>query len=120
MSKKTILIVEDDKDMHLIYKSMLEDRYDLRIAENTEKAMEELKKKKPDLMILDIILPKESGEVFFQRLKKIKAYKSLKVLCITVLGDVSDFFQKIDPATGCLPKPLDKTKLLNKIKEMVW
>jgi DNA-binding response OmpR family regulator len=70
-------------------------------------------------MILDIILPRESGEVFFTRLKKINAYKSLKVLCVTVLGDVSDYFQKIDPKTECMPKPLDKQKLLNKIKEMM-
>ena len=116
---KKILIVEDDKEMHVIYKDMLSFDYKLTFAENTKSAMKELNKGKFDLMILDIIMPEESGDTFFQRIKKNAKFKSLKTLCITVLGDESDFFQSIDPKSQCLPKPVDKDKLLKVVKDMV-
>lgn len=117
--KSSILIVEDDKEIIYIYNALLRDKYNLLIAENTSKALSLLKKDGIDLMILDIVLPKESGDVFFARLKRMPKFKKMKVICITVLGDVSDFFQEIDPETICLTKPFNKDELLEAVRKKI-
>ncbi|MBD3313148.1 response regulator [Candidatus Woesearchaeota archaeon] len=119
MEKKKILVVEDDQDTIDIYKEILDKEYDLLVAEDTKKARELLEKHKPDLMILDIILPEESGDAFLAQIKDSNKYKRLKVLAVTVLGDVTYELCKIDPDVVSISKPFDKAKLLKTIKDMM-
>lgn len=115
--KKNILIVEDDADMQRIYKIVLGENYNLIIADNTKDAMKQLEKNKADLMLLDIILPRETGDTFLAHLKQMPKYKKLKVIAITVLGDITGQLKKIDPEATCIPKPFDKEKLLKEIEK---
>ncbi len=117
--KKTILIVEDDADMQYLYKKILAKEYNLRIVSNTEAAKKILGKDKIHLMILDIILPKQTGDIFLTYLKQKPEFKDLKVLCITVLGDVTKQLKFIDPNVRCLAKPFKDEILEKEIKEML-
>ena len=119
MKKKKILVVEDDPDMICIYKEILDKDYDLLVAEDTKKARELLENHKPDLMILDIVLPEESGDAFLAQIKDSAKYKRLKVLAVTVLGDVTYELCKIDPDVVSIPKPFEKAKLMKTIKAMI-
>ena len=116
MKKDIILIVEDHEDIQAIYKDMVGDKYDLIQVISAEDAQKVLGKQKVDLMILDIILPKQSGDTFLVYLKQKNKFKDLKVICITVLGDVSKQLQKIDPKVKCIPKPFKKNELLEVIE----
>ncbi len=117
---KTILIVEDDEEINFAYKEILSSDYKLIIVNNTKDALKKLEKNKVNLMILDIVLPNESGDIFFKRIKQDKKYKNLKTIVITVLGDVSDYFKSIDEKnTICIPKPFTKRNLLLSIEEML-
>lgn len=113
--KKKILVVEDDKDMHLVYRELLGEKYDVEIAKDTAAAMQKLAKNKYDIMILDIILPRQTGDTFFVRLRKDPKYNDMKVLCITVLGDVSDQLKQVDESVECLSKPFTKDELIKKL-----
>jgi DNA-binding response OmpR family regulator len=115
--KKTILIVEDDKEIHSIYKSILGKNYDLAITEDAESARAWLKKKKADLMILDIMLPNEGGDSFLADIKEDPRLNGLKVICVTVLGDLTDKLKKIDPKIICVPKPFDGKQLMDAIEK---
>lgn len=115
--KKKILIVEDDADMQQIYKIVLKEKYSLVMAEDTKDALKQLEKSKIDLMILDIILPGETGDTFLIRLKQMPKFKKLKVIAITVLGDITGQIKKIDPEATCIPKPFDKEMLLKEIEK---
>ncbi|MBD3313149.1 response regulator [Candidatus Woesearchaeota archaeon] len=119
--KKRILIVEDDEDTVRLYKQVLGDKYELKTVDTAKKALNQLKKDDFDLMILDIILPEESGEQFFARIKDMgdKRLKDIRVLFISVLGDVSEFAKKIDPKAGSLSKPFTKEDLALNIEEMM-
>ena len=115
--KKKILVVEDDKDMQKIYADVIKNGFDVTIVGDTTKAQKELDNHKYDLMVLDIILPKEPGDTFFVKLKQNPKYKNLKVIVVTVLGDIVDKLKMIDSNVECLPKPFDKKELLELINK---
>lgn len=117
--KKTLLIVEDDKDTQTIYKHMLGKQYDLKIAGNTKVAMDYLNKDRIDLMILDIILPGEAGDSFFVKLKSNPKFSDLKTIIVTVIGDLTTEIGRIDPKISAIAKPFNKDELLEIIRKKI-
>lgn len=93
MSKsKTILLVEDDKGVLGACQIKLEaEGYVVSVAENGQEALETLKKEPaPDLILLDIVMPKMNGFEFLKILKKNKKLKDLDVIVISNLGQDTD------------------------------
>src|SRR3989339_1029223 len=85
--KKLILLVEDDEFLAELYatKLNLED-YEVALASDGEKGLKMIKELKPDLILLDIILPKMDG---FEILKNIKTNKNLKKIPVILLTNLS-------------------------------
>ena len=117
--KKKILIVEDDKDMQSIYKDLLGHKYNLTIVDNTKAAMTELEANNVGLMILDIILPGQTGDDFLVDLKQTSKLSKLHVVCVTVLGDITTQLRMIDENLTCIPKPFEKQELLNVVEQKI-
>jgi len=85
--KKNILLVEDDEFLAELYGTKLSlEGYNVFLASDGEKGLKMVKEKKPDLVLLDIILPKMDG---FEVLKEIKADKSLKSVPVILLTNLS-------------------------------
>ncbi|MFC1723463.1 response regulator [Nanoarchaeota archaeon] len=116
---KKILIVEDNSDMQEIYKDLLKDSFEVIVVGTTKDAEEKLKQGRVDLMILDIVLPGESGDAFLARVKEIPKYSGLSVIAVTVLGDLSEHLQRIHEKVICIPKPFEKEDLIKAITKMV-
>lgn len=87
-TKHTILIVEDELPFRLIYRDAL-DMYGYNIieAENGEEAMEIVEQSPPDLILLDLILPKLSGFDVLTALKQSPKTKGIPVIVYSVLND---------------------------------
>jgi DNA-binding response OmpR family regulator len=89
--KQVILIVEDDNFLLSMYKTKLElEDYSVLTAINGESGLKMVKEKKPDLILLDIIMPKMNG---FDVLKEVRADKNVKnipVIMLTNLGQKED------------------------------
>jgi DNA-binding response OmpR family regulator len=87
----SILLVEDDTFLSSMYKTKLEiEGYQVYAALNGESGLKMAQEKKPNLILLDIILPKMNG---FEVLEKIKSDKNLKhipVIMLTNLGQKED------------------------------
>ena len=84
---KSILLVEDDPFVVDIYTTKLESAgFSIDVAEDGEDALRKLKEKKPDLMILDIVLPNIDG---WELLKKIRTELGLEDLKVVVLSNLS-------------------------------
>lgn len=84
---KSILLVEDDPFVVDIYTTKLKEAgFDIEVAENGEEALRKLKEKKPDLLILDIVLPNIDG---WELLKKIRTELSFEDLKVVVLSNLS-------------------------------
>ncbi len=116
---RKILIVEDNPDMQVIYKDMLEDIYNIIIVDNTGDAEVVLRTEDIKLMILDIVLPGENGDDFLVRIKENPQYTNLGVIAVTVLGDLSKHLESIHKKLICIPKPFEKEQLAEAIAKML-
>lgn len=87
-SKHTILIVEDELPFRLIYCDALEiSGYSASEAENGEAAMKAIEQSPPDLILLDLVLPKLSGFDVLAILKQSPKTKAIPVIVYSVLDD---------------------------------
>ncbi|MFW5885057.1 MAG: response regulator [Patescibacteria group bacterium] len=86
--KKTVLLVEDDGFISEIYNVKLELKgFEVDLAEDGEEAVEKFKKTKPDIVLLDIFLPKKDGWEVLEEIHKEDHFEKTKVIMLTNLGD---------------------------------
>ncbi|MFA6547612.1 MAG: response regulator [Candidatus Magasanikbacteria bacterium] len=83
-----ILIVEDDNILAKAFSiALTEDGYDIQVATDGEEAIKKIKQIKPDLVLLDLIIPQKSGEEVLAEIKKDSELKDIPVLVLTVKSD---------------------------------
>ena len=83
MSKK-VLVVDDDPDVRLFSVTVLvENGYTPLEAEDGEAGLKMIKEEKPDLVILDVLMPRQSGVRLYRELKTAKALKDVKVIILS-------------------------------------
>jgi len=90
---KTILLVEDDKFLSALLKNRLEkESFNVIHAEDGEEAVNILRtsSSKPDLVLLDIILPKKNGFEVLEEIKQDIEFKNLPIIIISNLGQDDD------------------------------
>ena len=126
-TKGEILLVDDDPDLRDSLQIILEKNgYTVRTASNGQEALEALKTKKPDLMILDIMMATDTeGFDLAYELKNRPSSKDLPIILLTsflekVRQEGPDRFQHIMgeawPAKWLFEKPVDTRKLITKIE----
>ncbi len=121
MSKKRILIVEDEAALVDMLKLRLEaSGYATLTAYDGIEALAKAKKEKPDLIILDLMLPKIDGYKVCRMLKFDEKYKNIPIIIFTARAQESD--KKIGKDVGAdayITKPFEPQTLLTKIKELL-
>lgn len=89
--KKTILIVEDDKFLMKAYSIKIKNAgFNVLSSSNGEEGLQMAKERKPDIIVLDLLLPRVDGFEFLKRIKADDELKSIPVLTISVLGQKND------------------------------
>lgn len=115
-----VLIVEDSPTARQLMIQIVEDAgYSFLIAEDGETAIELIKEHHPEVVILDIVLPKKNG---YQVCRAIKADPELmiKVLMVTAKDQENDrIWGHRQGADGYLSKPIKKEELLTALEEMI-
>ena len=116
--RKKILIVEDEEEFFFFYETMLEDRdYIILHATDGVQAFELLKKEKPDIVILDLLLDQMSGDEFFRQLRSNPMYNNIPVIIASNFSPRSyKTIFEIDPNLIFLEKPFTQERLLAEIK----
>ena len=106
MMKKKILIVEDEEYLADMYKMKFEhEGYDVKVAEDGETGIELAKSEQPDLVLLDIVLPKMNGFQVMHALREDPKTKKLKVYYLSNLGQDEEIEQGMrEGADGYLIK----------------
>jgi DNA-binding response OmpR family regulator len=120
MAKK-ILIVDDE--LHIV--KMLENRlkqagYEIITASDGQDGLEKARKEKPDLIILDLMLPKMDGYKVCRMLKFDEEYKHMPIILFTARSRESD--KKTGEEVGAdayITKPFEPQTLLARIKELL-
>jgi DNA-binding response OmpR family regulator len=116
MNKKNILVIEDDPDMNTIYTRILGENYNVLVSTETKDARKKLEENKVDLILLDIILPGESGEDFLEWLKKTPKYSHIEVLIVSIQMSILDEIKKDFPDVKSVSKPFQIGDLLGAVK----
>ena len=127
MSKK-ILIVDDEPDVLIYLSEILKDNnYQPFSANNAELGLEVLKKIKPDIVCLDIMMPKESGISMYIKIKKSHVFKHVPILIISgiVQEEKFDFRayvpdKSIPPPDYYFEKPLDVGKFVEAVNKLTF
>jgi len=83
----TILLIEDDPLLIDIYSTKLkESGFEVTVAEDGEKGLKSLEGTMPDLVLLDIVLPKQNGWEVLSKIRQNDRFKDLKVVLLSNLG----------------------------------
>lgn len=118
--KKYILIAEDDKFYDNIYKIKFEkEGYEVRVVTDGAAAVEEAKKRRPDVILLDLVMPVKDG---FETLKALKAMPELKgvpMMVLSSLGQEDDAtkVKELGAAEYFVKTNITIYELVNKVKE---
>ncbi|MBU2103083.1 MAG: response regulator [Candidatus Omnitrophota bacterium] len=121
MDKKRILLVDDEKDLSDTVRFRLQHAgYDVLCAYDGLEAIECARKEKPDLIILDLMLPKLDGYKVCRMLKFDEQYKKIPIILFSAKAQESDKqLGKEVGADSYITKPFEPSVLLDKIKELL-
>lgn len=121
MSKKRILVVDDETELVNTIKMRLETNdYEVLVAYDGYEALEKARKEKPDLIVLDLILPKMDGYKVCGLLKRDTRYARIPIIMLTARVREED--KKMGEEMGAeayITKPFEPQILLEKIKELL-
>ena len=115
---RNILVVEDDKNISdLIHMYLVKEGFDVRIAGDGGKALEEFQKKEPDLILLDIMLPVMDG---WAVCAKIRETSKVPIIMLTAKSEVFDRIQGLEMgADDYIVKPFEIVTLLVRIERVL-
>ncbi len=121
MDKKRILLVDDEEDLRKMLRFRLEaTNYDVIEAADGQEGLNKARSERPDLIILDLMLPKIDGFKVCRMLKFDEKYKAIPIVMFTARAQKQD--QELGKEMGAdayVTKPFDPEILLGKIKELI-
>lgn len=116
--KKKILIIEDDKFLIKVYSDkLIREGFDVSMAISGEEGVGKILKEKPDLVLLDILLPQKNGFDILSQIKLNPDTKSIPVIIITNLGQDTDI--KTGLELGAVDYLIKTDFSINKLPELV-
>ena len=118
MKPKKILVVDDEVDLVETVRFSLEmEGFDVLVSNNGEDALNQARKEKPDLIILDLMLPKLDGYKVCRLLKFDERYKHIPILMLTAKTQEKDkILGKETGADEYITKPFEMDYLMEKVR----
>ena len=119
--KSRILIADDEPfNRELLEAFLSEGNYELEYAADGQETLDKTASFKPDLILLDVMMPKFSGFEVCEKLKKEPETSSVMILMVTALSDLGDVERAV--AVGCddfLSKPINQIELLIRVENLL-
>ncbi len=127
---KRVLVVDDEQDMRVFMTTLLETSgYKPIAAEDGKQGLEMVRSKKPALIILDVMMPKESGIFMYRELKKDPELKDIPIIMVSALSKKTFFHSQkvldeyeggqIEEPAAYIEKPPEPEELLQVIKRIL-
>jgi DNA-binding response OmpR family regulator len=119
--KRTIMLVDDDPEIVAVVRTMLEQNgYNVRCAYSGMQLFAALAEQKPDLIILDVMMPNLDGLEVLARLKGVPGTSSIPVILLTALNQYEEIFEGYKTgADHYITKPFTKTQLMTGIHRLL-
>lgn len=121
MSKQTILVVDDEQDLlDLIEYNLRKEGFQVLKAENGQDAIHIAKEMKPDLVLLDIMMPQMDGIEVCDRMREDPDLKQIPIIFLTARSDEKTEVEGLNKgADDFITKPISTTKLISRIKAVL-
>jgi len=121
MTKKKILLVDDESDIvKAVQIRLTEADYEVIVANDGQEALDKAYKETPDLIILDLMLPKIDGHKVCGLLKSNTQYNKIPIIIFTARARQEDMkISKEIGADAYVTKPFNSQKLLSQIEELL-
>jgi twitching motility two-component system response regulator PilH len=118
MSIQKILLVDDSKtELHVLSELLTKRGYQVRTAENGEEAMRRLQEEKPDLILMDVVMPGQNGFQLTRAITRDPLFASVPVIICTSKNQETDrVWGMRQGARDYVVKPVNPDELLAKIK----
>lgn len=118
-AKKKILLADDEQTLRALLQVVLEDAgFEFLEAEDGKAALDKAKKLHPDLIILDVNMPKMTGFQVLEHLKKDSKTRDIPVIMLTTRGGREDVEAGMElDADKYIPKPFDSKNLIQEIRK---
>ena len=116
-----IVIADDMPAIVRVLKTRLaRDGHEILVARNGEEVLALARESRPDLILLDVMMPKISGFEVCKRLRQDPATRDVAVLMVTALDQASDIDRAVEAGTDdFLSKPINKTELLLRVRSLL-
>ena len=120
MSIQKILLVDDSKtELHHLSDILGKRGYKVRTAENGEEAMRRLSEDKPDLILMDVVMPGQNGFQLTRAITRDPRWSEVPVIMCTSKNQETDkVWGMRQGARDYIVKPVDRADLLGKIKQL--
>jgi CheY-like chemotaxis protein len=116
MSKK-ILIIDDEPDVLRFLEQLFQDEgYETATAADGVEGLKRLSESKPDLITLDLQMPKDTGTAFYRKMHHNNEYKDIPVI---VISGIAGRHLAIRKPVAVFDKPIDRETLLKTVKETI-
>ena len=119
---KRILIIEDEElIINLLQKKLIKEGYEVFVARDGEEGLKTMKEKKPDLILLDIVMPKMGGFEVMEAMEKDKNVRDIPVIVISNSGQPVelDRAQRLGAKDWLIKTEFDPQEVLNKVKKQL-
>jgi CheY-like chemotaxis protein len=119
MPKKKILIVDDEADLREGLAILLWAKgFEVFSAGDGQEGLHMALEVRPDLILLDVMMPRMDGYTFVKEIKNEESIKDTPIVVVTAKDKMEDLFQ-LEGVKGYLVKPYGTANLLQKIKEVL-
>lgn len=119
--KKHILIVEDDEDIQEIYKEILEHHFEVRLTQtyNGQEGLAAVRREKPDLIILDILMPVMNGDEFLREFRQTLDIRDVPVIVCSVNQTLANKLHADRMANAVMPKLFTQKDLITLVTRLL-
>jgi two-component system, OmpR family, alkaline phosphatase synthesis response regulator PhoP len=116
-----VLIADDNlQNCELLDAYLADEPYEIAMAYDGQETLAKVAEFQPDLILLDIMMPKLSGYEVCQRLRKDPATRDIPVLMVTALNEMGDIEKAVQAgADDFLTKPVNRLELLTRVKSLL-
>ncbi|NNM84174.1 MAG: response regulator [Phycisphaerales bacterium] len=121
LPRSTVLVVDDNPQNVELIQAYLESLNCVtEVATDGVEALEKVQQVRPDLIVLDVMMPRMSGFEVCRRLKANAELRDIPVLMVTALNELGDIERGVESGTDdFLSKPINKLELITRVKSLL-